>query len=252
MVSSDTLRRMEKSADISVVILCYKAASSVSEFVSGTKKLLEDRGLSYELVLVANYNAHEQDTDQTPRVVKELALRDPRILVVSKAKEGMMGWDLHSGLEAATGETIAFIDGDGQMPAEDILRIYDALRSGDYDCAKTYRTGRFDGWKRKLISKVYNALLKAFFPRISLRDVNSKPKIFTRDAYARLNLRSTDWFADAEMMIQASYLGLRIIEVPTLFYENKHRRSFVRPSAIAEFLKNILIYRFTRMREFQQ
>lgn len=243
---------MEKHADISVVILCYKAASSISEFVKDVKKLLENRGLSYELVLVANYNAHEQDTDQTPGVVKELAEHDPHIVVVSKMKEGMMGWDLHSGLQAATGETIALIDGDGQMPAEDITRIYDALSSGVYDCAKTYRIGRFDGLKRKIISKVYNALLKTFFPKISLRDVNSKPKIFTKEAYAQLNLQSTDWFADAEMMIQASYLGLRIIEVPTVFHENKHRRSFIRTSAILEFLKNIVAYRFTRMHELRK
>jgi glycosyltransferase involved in cell wall biosynthesis len=243
---------MERPADISVVILCYKAASSISEFVKDVKKILEDRGLSYELVLVANYNDHEQDTDHTPRVVNELAESDPHIVVVSKAKEGMMGWDLHSGLEAATGETIALIDGDGQMPAADIIRIYDALRSGAYDCAKTYRVGRFDGLKRKIISKVYNALLKIFFPKISLRDVNSKPKIFTREAYARLNLQSTDWFADAEMMIQASCLDLRIIEVPTFFYENKHRRSFVRTSAIVQFLKNIVVYRFTRMHELRK
>ena len=243
---------MGKSADISVVILCYKAASSISGFVGDVRKLLEEHGLSYELVLVANYNAHEQETDQTPRVVKALAERDPHILVVSRAKEGMMGWDLHSGLAAATGETIALIDGDGQMPAEDIIRVYDALRSGAYDCAKTYRVGRFDGWKRKVISKVYNALLKIFFPGISLRDVNSKPKIFTRGAYAQLNLRSTDWFADAEMMIQASYLGLRIVEVPTLFHENKHRRSFIRTTAIAQFLKNIIVYRLTRMHELRK
>lgn len=243
---------MEKSADISVVVLCYKAASSISEFVRDVKKLLEDRGLSYELVLVANYNAHEQSTDQTPAVVRELAKSDPHIVVVSETKKGMMGWDLHSGLRAATGETIALIDGDGQMPAADIIRIYDALRSGEYDCAKTYRIGRFDGWKRTVISKVYNTLLKVFFPRISLRDVNSKPKIFTRRAYTQLNLQSDDWFADAEMMIQACYLGFRTIEVPTLFHENKHRCSFVRASAIFEFLKNIVVYRFTRMHELRK
>lgn len=242
---------MEKPADISVVILCYKAATSIVEFVQSVRSLLEDRGLSYELVLVANYNTVEKDSDHTPQVVRELAKHDQRIVVVSDPKEGMMGWDLRSGLRAASGETIALIDGDGQMPAEDVLRIYDALRSGAYDCAKTYRTGRFDGWKRTAISKTYNVLMKIFFPKIFLRDVNSKPKIFTRGAYARLNLKSTDWFADAEMMIQACYLGFNIIEVPTLFHENKHRRSFVKATAILEFLKNIVVYRFTRMTELQ-
>ena len=243
---------MEKSADISVVILCYKAAESITEFVRKMKGLLEARGISYELVLVANYNAHEKDTDQTPSVVRELAEHDPHIVVVSKPKEGMMGWDLNCGLRAATGSTLALIDGDGQMPAEDVIRIYDALRSGEYGCAKTYRVGRFDGLKRKIISKIYNTLLKIFFPKINLSDVNSKPKIFTREAYSKLNLKSTDWFADAEMMIQASYLGFRIIEVSTIFHENKHRRSFVRTSAILEFLKNIVVYRFTRMHELRK
>lgn len=243
---------MEKPAEISVVILCYKAASSITEFVRKMKKNLETRGLSYELVLIANYNAHERDTDQTPSVVRELAEHDPHIVVVSKAKEGMMGWDLNSGLITATGNTIAIIDGDDQMPAEDVIRIYDALRSGAYDCAKTYRIGRFDGWKRTAISKIYNALFKIFFPRVHLRDINSKPKIFTREAYSKLDLRSTDWFADAEMMIQASYLGFRINEIPTVFHENKHRHSFVRTSAILEFLKNMVVYRFTRMHELKK
>lgn len=248
----DKLDYMEKPVEISVVILCYKAASSIAGFVKKMKVLLEARGLSYELVLVANYNAHEKDTDQTPATVKELAARDSHIVVVSKPKEGMMGWDLNSGLRVATGETVAIIDGDDQMPAEDVVRIYDALRSGEYECAKTYRAGRFDGMKRKIISLVYNTLLKMSFPKIHLRDVNSKPKIFTREAYSKLNLKSTDWFADAEMMIQASYIGFRISEVPTIFHENRHRRSFVRASAILEFLKNIVVYRFTRMHELRK
>ena len=54
---------MEKAADISVVIL-YKAAS-ISEFVREMKELLETHGLSYELVLVANYNAHEKHGPDT-------------------------------------------------------------------------------------------------------------------------------------------------------------------------------------------
>ena len=55
------------------------------------------------------------------------------------------------------------------------------------------------------------------------------------------------------MMIQASYLGLRIIEVPTFFHENKHRRSFhphVRDSRIFE--EHRVVYRFTRTHELRK
>ena len=42
----------------------------------------------------------------------------------------MMGWDARMGLLAATGDTIALIDGDGQMPAKDIIRVHNVMVSG--------------------------------------------------------------------------------------------------------------------------
>ena len=38
-----------------------------------------------------------------------------------------MGWDMRSGLDAATGSTIVAIDGDAQNPVEDVLRMYRLL-----------------------------------------------------------------------------------------------------------------------------
>ncbi|OGZ08785.1 MAG: hypothetical protein A3D65_03235 [Candidatus Lloydbacteria bacterium RIFCSPHIGHO2_02_FULL_50_13] len=238
--------------DISAVILCYKAGEDVGVFVDEVKQSLSNRGLSYELVLVANYNANEKNIDETPAIVKRLAERDPDITVVSKVKEGMMGWDLRSGLDVASGKTIAYIDGDGQMPADDIVRVYDSLMSGQYDCAKTYRTKRDDGRKRGFISLMYNTLLTLLFPKVSVKDANAKPKIFTRQAFERLRLTSSGWFIDAEIIIQGTYLGFRFIEVPTVFRQNKFRRSFVRPRALFEFLGNLILFRLTRMHEFKR
>ena len=73
--------------------------------------------------------------------------------------------------------------------------------------------------------------------------MNSKPKILTRNAYSRMHLKSDDWFIDAEIMIQARRLGLRISELPTGFLGLTGRRSFVRPAAILEFLRNLIRYR---------
>jgi glycosyltransferase involved in cell wall biosynthesis len=235
--------------DISVVILCYKSKEIVLPFVAEMKRDLEKRGISYELVLVANYNAHEEGKDSTPGIVENLAKNDPTITPVIKVKEGMMGWDMRSGLDVASGKTIAVIDGDGQMPVEDVIKVYDALVSGNYDFAKTYRTTRLDGLKRRIISKSYNFLLKLLFPKVRVKDANSKPKIFTREALKKIKLTSNDWFIDAEIMIEASRLSLRIIEVPTVFRENMHRRSFVKNSTVFEFLKNLIKYRLFKKHE---
>lgn len=231
------------SPQISVIILCYKAEGFVPIFVSEMKHVLEKRGLTYELVLVGNYHRQQRQIDQTPQIVATLAMSDMRVRAVVKEKEGMMGWDMRTGLDAATGDTVTVIDGDGQMPPEDIIRVYDKLIEGNYDMAKTYRNLRFDGSRRVIVSKIYNLLVKILFPKVKARDVNSKPKIFTRKTLEKLQLNSSDWFIDAEMVIHASYLDMSIGEIPTSFHVNKNRASFTNTSTILEFLKNLFMYR---------
>ena len=234
--------------EISVVILCYRAEDFTPIFVSQVKKVLEARKLNYELVLVGNYNS--QSNDRTPKIVQELAARNSKIQAVVKEKMGMMGWDMRTGLEVATGDSVAVIDGDGQMPPEDIIKVYDKLISGGYDIVKTYRDLRFDGKKRVFISRVYNLFLRTLFPKVKIRDANSKPKIFTREALKKLQLMTNDWFIDGEIIIKASYLNISIGEVPTNFYLNKNRASFVRTATIFEFIKNLILYSLYRLRIF--
>ncbi len=229
--------------EISVVILCYRAEDFVPVFVSQMEKVLDSRGLDYELVLVGNYHPQSKQIDRTPQIIEDLSRHDLKVRAVIKEKQGMMGWDMRTGLDVATGYVVAVIDGDGQMPPEDIVKVYDKLNNGNYDMVKTYRDLRFDGSKRIFISKIYNFLVKILFPKVHTRDVNSKPKIFTREALKKLQLTSDDWFIDAEMVIRASYLNMSIGEVPTNFYVNKNRASFIRTATIFEFLKNLFLYR---------
>ena len=79
-----------------------------------------------------------------------------------------------------------------------------------------------------------------------VRDINSKPKIIRRDKYELLHLTSDDWFADAEIIIRARELGLKIGETPVHFVANDARGSFVKPTAILEFASNLFKYRFRR------
>ena len=90
-------------------------------------------------------------------------------------------------------KAIAVIDGDGQMPAEDVVRVHRLLVDEQLDLAKTHRVQRDDGAYRGLISTVYNGLFRILFPGMGLRDINSKPKVMTREAYHRLDLKSDGW-----------------------------------------------------------
>ena len=227
--------------EISVVVLAYRSAATITNFVDSLIDSLEKENLLWEIVLVGNYFGGVED--QTPEVVRGIAARDSRIKAVVKIKKGMMGWDMKSGLQAATGKSLAVIDGDGQTPSSDVIRVYQLMKKNGLDLAKTYRAKRNDSSYRRLISVGYNILFKLLFPGINAWDMNSKPKIMTREVYNRMHLNSNGWFIDAEIMIQAREKNLKVGEIPTVFLQINYRPSFVKIRSIWEFSVNLIWYR---------
>jgi dolichol-phosphate mannosyltransferase len=223
--------------DYSVVILCYQAGEYTISFTSDVVDNLNTLNIDYEIILVANY--WENTDDITPNIAKELRSKNPRIKVVALPKEGMMGWDLISGLKMCTGKVIAIIDGDGQMLPYDLVRCYKELKDKKLDFVKTYREIREDSLSRIIISIGFNIIFRLLFPGLPLRDINSKPKVFTREVYGKLNLTATDWFLDAEMMLGVRRLGLKVGEIPTIFKQINTRESYINFSAVLEFIKNL-------------
>ena len=231
--------------DLSIVVLAYRSSETITGFVDSLVASLETEKLSWEIILVGNY--FEGIGDKTPEVVKNIADQDLRIKAVVHIKKGMMGWDMKTGLRVATGKTLAVIDGDGQMPGDDVIRVYHLMKENGLDLAKTYRRKRDDGPYRRLISFVYNFIFKILFPGLKAWDINSKPKIMTRDFFEKIELGSNGWFIDAEIMILARRFHAKIGEIDTVFHDINSRPSFVKPLSILEFIGNLLWY---RLKEF--
>jgi len=58
-----------------------------------------------------------------------------------------------------------------------------------------------------------------------------------------MHLNSNGWFIDAEIMIQARSMHLKIGEIPTVFLPINYRPSFVKLRSIWEFSVNLIWYR---------
>ena len=222
---------------ISAIVLCYRAGESIRIVIDPLYEQLEDDGVAFELVLVANYHAGQDDP--TPDIVRRWASEREHVTVVAEVKQGAMGWDMRSGFAAARGDYLLVIDGDAQNPPEDLSEMYRRMKANRADVMKGRRIARFDGPYRRIVSGVYNLLFMLLFRTRGLWDINGKPKGLTRAAYEQLELESDDWFIDAEIVLQAQRRGLRIIEMPVIFRRNDERASFVRFSAIWEFIGNM-------------
>lgn len=229
---------------LSVVAMCYREGYTARDFAKRLEDALKKAKLDYEIVLVSNYMPTALDI--TPRIVREMAKKSKRIKAVArpKAKKQGFGWDVRCGLEAASGDVIAFVDGDNQIAPEDVLAVYEKLKKDRLDLAKAVRVERHDGLARKLVSLTYNTIFRLLFPDIADPDVNGKPKVLTRKAYEQLDLESDDWFIDAEIMIKAHSLGLKSGSVPTVFRKRPQGASFLTLENGLATLKNLLVYRF--------
>ena len=229
--------------ELSAIVLGYRAGPSLVQVAQPLYHQLRDSGVSFELVLVANY---WPERDDTSAVAEEFADARSEVRVVARAKEGGMGWDVRSGLAAAHGRFLIVIDGDTQNPVADVLRMYRAMKEQGADVGKGRRIDRGDRLYRRLISFVYNCAFTVLFRTRGLWDINGKPKGLTRAAYEALELRSDDWFIDAELVLGARQRGMRILELPVRFFRNDQRASLVGPGAIVEFARNMLRTRFSR------
>jgi hypothetical protein len=226
--------------ELSVVVLAYRAEERTRDVVVPLYDLLEAEGISYELIVVANYWSRE---DSTPVVAWALARERDAIRVVARPKRGDMGWDMRSGLAAAGGRFLVVIDGDGQVPVQYALEAYRRLRTTGAPIVKGRRYLREDGSVRTVVSLGFNALFWLLFRTRGLWDVNGRPKGMTRAAYEQLDLQTDDWFTDAELLLKARRLGLEVHEFPVRFLVNPARASFVGPATVWEFLRNMALTR---------
>ena len=220
--------------ELSVIVLCYKVGAICLRVLEPLHALLVEESVDFELVPVANY--WPGDPDPTPDIVHEFARAHDDVHPVSLPKEGAMGWDMRTGLEAARGRYLVVIDGDAQNPYADVLEMYRRMRQSGVPVMKGRRIVRHDGAYRRFVSFVLNSALRLRYGLRGIWDVNGKPKGMTRAAYERLGLRSDDWFIDAEIVLAARRLGLSVAEMPVVFLRNDERTSLMGVGAMWEYI----------------
>ncbi len=223
--------------ELSLAIPLYNEADNVEQVVTDLVHALEKANIDYELVLVNNGS-----TDATGDIIERLARENPRLVPVHIPVNRGYGWGIITGLRHCRGRYLGYAWGDNQVRAEDVVRIFLRLRQGDVDMVKSLRVERHDGWQRLVITRIYNAVFPFFFP-VRSADVNGCPKIFAREAYEVLRPKSRNWFIDAEIMIKAHRLGLRVAEVPVVFYPRTSGKSKVRWKTVLEFAWDMIRYR---------
>jgi glycosyltransferase involved in cell wall biosynthesis len=241
-MTSTEVSRWNRTPDISFVMPCYNEEEIVEYTINRLTAAFLKAGLRLELIAVDNGSS-----DRTGEIIRRLALHNRAVVYHRVEKNEGYGNGVLSGLPLCTGPWVGLIPADGQVDAEDVVRLYDAvIASKGKALGKVRRRFRMDGLWRKVVSIGYNAFVRILWPSLGSIDVNGSPKILPREVVEAMHLESRKWFLDPEIILKAHCMGIRIMEFNVFARMRGNGLSHVHPGTCWEFFTNLLVFRFSR------
>jgi glycosyltransferase involved in cell wall biosynthesis len=227
---------------VSLIMPCYNEEAIIGYTAPRLLSAFGEAGYTLELIAVDN-GSH----DMTSEIIQEMSSKDPRIVYHRVEKNEGYGNGVLNGIPLCTAPWVGFIPADGQVDAEDVVRLYEALVTTDGSVlGKVRRRFRMDGLRRKVASITYNLFVRLLWPNLESLDINGTPKLLYRPVLLAMDLKSKGWLLDPEIMIKAHYMGLRVLELNAFARMRGSGVSHVRMGTAWEFFRSLLIFRFSR------
>nr|WP_318257339.1 glycosyltransferase family 2 protein [Salella cibi] len=162
----------------------------------------------------------DSSTDATPEIAREKGAK------VVKPDKGGYGYAYQFGFKHARGEYIAMGDADTTYDFGDLPRLLEPVQRGDADmCMGSRLDGEIKpGAMPPLHQYIGNPLLTKFlnmFYSAGVSDAHSGMRVFTRDAWERMNCTSTGMEFASEMIMEAGAKDLKIAEKPIVYHERE-------------------------------
>lgn len=230
----------ESRPDFSLIVPCYNEEEVIPYTIPQIVKAFTEAEVDLQLVAVDNGSS-----DRTMEILERFVAEGLPVKIVKVDVNIGYGNGVLTAFPACEADWIGIIPADGQVDAEDVVRLFDAVRvCSPKTLAKVRRRFRMDGLKRKIVSIIYNGMVWCLWPGLGSIDVNGSPKIVHRTVLDEMDLQSRQWFLDPEMMIKARYMGVRVLETNVFARMRGNGLSHVRASTCWEFFRDLLSYRF--------
>lgn len=217
--------------DISCVMPAFNEEWNIAKAVDNAFEALEKFASNYEVIIV-----DDGSSDGTFDVLMKKREFNDRLKVIRHGSNKGYGAALKTGFSSASYDLIFYTDSDNQFDIKELPLLLGMIDNADIVVG--YRKDRKDPKLRLFTSSVYNSIIARTFG-LSLRDVNCAFKLFRKQVFEKINIESTDFFVDAEIMIKAQKLNMRIFEAPVTHLPRTAGNSTVKSSDIVKTLKAI-------------
>lgn len=146
---------------ISLVVPCYNEEEALGLFYAEARRVCDAmEGVEPEFIFV-----DDGSRDGTLEVMRGIAQKDPQAHYLSFSRNFGKEAAMLAGLSAATGDYVAVMDADMQDPPSLLPKMYEIVRTGEYDCAATRR-----------VTREGEPPIRSFFARMFYRIINRMSK----------------------------------------------------------------------------
>ena len=205
---------MASAADqpiLSVLMPVHNEAGTLREIVG--RVLASPVGVPVELICV-----DDGSTDDSPKILDELASSDPRICVIHQRPNRGKGAAIRAAIAAMTGRVAIIQDADLEYDPADYPRLIHPILAGEADAVFGSRVlGDRTGDTQRLFQRLGNRALTRLSNALTglrLTDMETCYKAVRADLLRTIPLRSDRFTIEPEITLRLAQLGARIVERP--------------------------------------
>ncbi len=197
---------------ISVVVPLMNEEDNIKYLIDEVEKALKD--FDYELILV-----DDGSTDNTVEEIKKHMNSHTKLVILNRNYGQTSA--MAAGIEIASGDIIATIDGDLQNDPTDIPVMIEKLKKENVDVVAGIRAKRQDEPLRKFLSKIANKIIRKI-TNVHISDYGCTLKVFKKDVAKNLQLYGE---LHRFIPILAKMYGAKITEMPVKHHERRFGKS---------------------------
>ena len=204
--------------DVSIVIPAFDEEERLGDSLHKIQAYISTQGILAEIVVVDDGSG-----DKTTQVAETALAEHPEIQsqALRYDKNRGKGYAVRTGMTAARADIVLFSDADLSTPIEEMPKLVDPIRSGEFDVTFGSRAidrsliGTHQPWRREQGGKVMNFVIRTM-SRLPFSDTQCGFKAFDmRKFRPLLDVMTIDRFGfDVEFLFVANYHGLRLREIP--------------------------------------
>src|SRR5271167_3177410 len=201
--------------DVSVILPVVNEAENLRILIPRLIALLDRERLTHEIVVIDG-----NSTDGTRETAAALGAR-----VVMERQRGYAG-ALETGIAEARGDYVLTLDADQSHDPDFIVKMWRARTRADIVVASRYALGgvAYSDFIRRSTSWFLNLVLRRMLS-MPVRDMSSGYRLHRREALMRLELSSTNFEVQEEILVKAYANGFSVVEVPFTYFPRGAGRS---------------------------